>query len=59
MVQDGKLQVEYTPEQRGLHRLEVTYEAHHIANSPYSLAVVEGGLPAEDRADSLKQASVC
>ena len=60
MIQDGKQQVEYMPEQRGLYRLEVTYGAHHVANSPYSLAVVvEDGLPAEHNAGhSFDQTSV-
>lgn len=55
-LQDGKQHVEYLPEQRGLHRLEVTYEARHVANSPYSLAVV--GVEDDEAADSREQAEV-
>ncbi|XP_063113409.1 filamin-B isoform X5 [Cavia porcellus] len=42
---DGTYQVEYTPFEKGVHVVEVTYDDVPIPNSPFKVAVTEGCQP--------------
>ncbi|XP_054990702.1 filamin-B isoform X2 [Sorex araneus] len=47
---DGTYQVEYTPFEKGLHVVEVTYDDVPIPNSPFKVAVTEGCQPSRVQA---------
>ncbi|KAL4677698.1 hypothetical protein H8959_020372, partial [Pygathrix nigripes] len=55
---DGTYQVEYTPFEKGLHVVEVTYDDVPIPNSPFKVAVTEGCQPSRVQAQGpgLKEA---
>uniref|UniRef100_A0A5F9DSU4 Filamin B n=1 Tax=Oryctolagus cuniculus TaxID=9986 RepID=A0A5F9DSU4_RABIT len=55
---DGTYQVEYTPFEKGLHVVEVTYDDVPIPNSPFKVAVTEGCQPSRVHAQGpgLKEA---
>uniref|UniRef100_A0A8C0X407 Calponin-homology (CH) domain-containing protein n=1 Tax=Castor canadensis TaxID=51338 RepID=A0A8C0X407_CASCN len=55
---DGTYQVEYTPFEKGLHIVEVTYDDVPIPNSPFKVAVTEGCQPSRVQAQGpgLKEA---
>nr|XP_035927602.1 filamin-B isoform X5 [Halichoerus grypus] len=55
---DGTYQVEYTPFEKGLHVVEVTYDDVPIPHSPFKVAVTEGCQPSRVQAQGpgLKEA---
>uniref|UniRef100_A0A452EUB7 Filamin B n=1 Tax=Capra hircus TaxID=9925 RepID=A0A452EUB7_CAPHI len=55
---DGTYQVEYTPFEKGLHVVEVTYDDVPVPNSPFKVAVTEGCQPSRVQAQGpgLKEA---
>uniref|UniRef100_A0A673VFU9 Filamin B n=1 Tax=Suricata suricatta TaxID=37032 RepID=A0A673VFU9_SURSU len=55
---DGTYQVEYTPFEKGVHAVEVTYDDVPVPNSPFKVAVTEGCQPSRVQAQGpgLKEA---
>ncbi|KAM4721013.1 filamin-B isoform 2-T2 [Rhinophrynus dorsalis] len=47
---DGTYEVEYTPFEKGLHTIKVTYDDEPVPNSPFKVGVTEGCFPSRVKA---------